>query len=166
MYKRQIYAFARDEGLPLSSLWRKVDAKFLTPAPAIWLAVGAALLVAVYGGAYSVVTSLSTVGLYAAYIIPVFLAWRARKANGWRQRGPWHLGSYGNIVNVAAVLWTVFICVILVMPPNQLAGETMLGVVVLLSVWYWVTERHRFRGPRPLSGLQSGEIPFNLMKDA
>jgi len=163
---RTIYAFARDEGLPLSSLWRKVDAKFLTPAPAIWLAVGAALLVAVYGGAYSVVTSLSTVGLYAAYIIPVFLAWRARKANGWRQRGPWHLGSYGNIVNVAAVLWTVFICVILVMPPNQLAGETMLGVVVLLSVWYWVTERHRFRGPRPLSGLQSGEIPFNLMKDA
>jgi amino acid transporter len=162
---RTIYAFARDEGLPISSLWRRVDARHFTPAPAIWLAVGAALLIAVYGGAYSVVTSMSTVGLYVAYIIPVFLGWRARKANVWTQRGPWHLGSYSNIVNLAAVVWTVFICIILVMPPNQLAGKTMLGVVVLLSVAYCVSERHRFRGPRPHSGLQGGEIRFNLVRD-
>ncbi len=144
---RTIYAFARDEGMPLSWLWRKVDAKHLTPAPAIWLAVGVALLIAVYGGAYSVVTSISTVGLYVAYIIPVFLGWRARKANVWTQRGPWHLGPYSNVVNLAAVVWTVFICAVLVMPPNQLAGKTMLGVVVLLAVWYWASERYRFRGP-------------------
>jgi amino acid transporter len=144
---RTIYAFARDEGMPLSWLWRKVDAKHFTPAPAIWLAVGVALLVAVYGGAYSVVTSMSTVGLYVAYILPVFLGWRARKAKVWTQRGPWHLGPFSNFVNLAAVLWTVFICAILVMPPNQLAGKTMLGVVALLSAWYWLSERHRFRGP-------------------
>jgi amino acid transporter len=162
---RTIYAFARDDGMPFSSLWRKVDATHLTPVPAIWLAVGAALLIAVYGGAYSVVTSMSTVGLYVAYIIPVFLAWRARKANVYTQRGPWHLGSYSNIVNLAAVVWTVFICVILVMPPNQLAGKTMLALFVLLSVWYWVSERHRFRGPRQHAGLHRGEIPFNLIKD-
>jgi amino acid transporter len=162
---RTIYAFARDDGMPFSSLWRKVDAKFLTPAPAIWLAVAAALLIAVYGGAYSVVTSMSTVGLYVAYIIPVLLAWRARKARVYTQRGPWHLGPYSNIVNLAAVLWTVFICVILVMPPNQLAGKTMLGLLVLLSVWYWVSERHRFWGPRDHTRLHRGEIPFNLFKD-
>jgi amino acid transporter len=162
---RTIYAFARDDGMPFSSLWRKVDATHLTPVPAIWLAVGAALFIAVYGGAYSVVTSLSTVGLYVAYIIPVFLAWRARKANVYTQRGPWHLGSYSNIVNLAAVVWTVFICVILVMPPNQLAGKTMFALFVLLSVWYWVSERHRFRGPRQHAGLHRGEIPFNLIKD-
>jgi amino acid transporter len=162
---RTIYAFARDDGMPFSSLWRKVDATHLTPVPAIWLAVGAALFIAVYGGAYSVVTSMSTVALYVAYIIPVFLAWRARKANFCTQRGPWHLGSYSNIVNLAAVVWTVFICVILVMPPNQLAGKTMVGLFVLLSVWYWVSERHRFRGPRQHAGLHRGEIPFNLIKD-
>ena len=144
---RTIYSFARDEGMPLSSLWRKVGPKHLTPAPAIWLAVGVALLIAVYGGAYSVVTSMSTVGLYIAYIIPVLLGWRARKAKVWTQRGPWHLGPYSNVVNLAAVVWTVFICAILVMPPNQLAGKTMLGIVVLLSVWYWLSERRRFRGP-------------------
>ena len=163
---RTIYAFARDEGMPLSPLWRKVDAKHFTPAPAIWLAAGAALLIAVYGGAYSVVTSMSTVGLYIAYIIPVFLGWRARKANAYTQRGPWHLGSYSNIVNLAAVLWTVFICFILVMPPNQLAGKTMLALFLLLSVWYAVSERHRFQGPRHRAGLHRDGIPFNLIKDA
>jgi amino acid transporter len=162
---RTIYAFARDEGLPISSLWRKVDARHFTPAPAIWVAAGAALIIAVYGGAYSVVTSMSTVGLYVAYIIPVFLGWRARKANVCMQRGPWHLGSYSNIVNLSAVVWTVFICIILVMPPNLLAGKTMLGLFVLLSVWYWVSERHRFRGPREHAGLHRDEIPFNLIKD-
>jgi amino acid transporter len=162
---RTVYAFARDEGLPISSLWRRVDAKHFTPVPAIWLAVGAALFIAVYGGAYSVVTSMSTVGLYVAYIIPVLLGWRARKANACTQRGPWHLGSYSNLVNLVAVAWTVFICVILVMPPNQLAGKTMLGLVLLLSIWYWVSERHRFRGPRQHAGLHRGEIPFNLIKD-
>jgi len=133
--------------VPLSWLWRKVDAKHLTPAPAISLPVGVALLIAVCGGAYSVVTSMSTVGLYVAYILPVFLGWRARKAKVWTQRGPWHLGPYSNVVNLVAVLWTVFICAILVMPPNQLAGKAMLGVFVLLAVWYWLSERHRFRGP-------------------
>jgi hypothetical protein len=41
----------------------------------------------------------------------------------------------------------------------------MLGLFVLLSVWYWVSERHRFRGPRQHAGLHRGEIPFNLIKD-
>ena len=162
---RTIYAFARDDGMPLSSFWRKIDSRFLTPAPAIWLAVGAALLIAIYGGAYSVVTSMSTVGLYVAYIIPVFLGWRARKAKIHTQPGPWHLGPYSNIVTLAAVVWTVFICVILVMPPNQLAGKTMLGLSLLLSLWYWIWERHRFRGPRQYAELHRGAIPFNLIKD-
>ncbi len=144
---RTIYAFARDEGIPFSRLWRKVSSKHFTPAPAIWLAVGAALLAAIYGGAYSVVTSISTVGLYVAYIIPVFLGWRARRAKVWRQRGPWHLGPYSNVVSLAAVAWTVFICVILVMPPNQRAGKAMVGIIALLALWYSVSERHRFRGP-------------------
>lgn len=142
---RTIYAFARDNGLPVSRLWRKVDAKHQTPAPAIWVAVGAALIAPIYAGAYSVVTSMSTVGLYACYIIPVYLGWRARKAKAWVERGPWHLGPWSNGLNLMAMGWTVFICAVLVMPPNQLAGKTMLSLVVFLSVWYALTERHRFK---------------------
>jgi hypothetical protein len=32
------------------------------------------------------------------------------------------------------------------MPPNQVAGETMLAVVALLAAWYVVSERQRFKG--------------------
>jgi amino acid transporter len=143
---RVIYAFARDGGMPLSSLWRRVVDKHSTPAPAIWLSVVAAFLIATWSGAFSVVTSMSTVGLYVSYILPIYLGWRTRRARAWVERGPWHLGRWSNLVNVIAIAWTVFICSILVMPPNQVAGETMLGLGLVLAVWYLVSERQRFKG--------------------
>jgi amino acid transporter len=142
---RTVYAFARDGGMPLARLWKRVSPRRLTPAPAIWLSVIAAFLAAVYSGAYPVVTSISTVGLYLSYIVPVYLGWRARRAGSWQERGPWHLGRYSGAVNLAALAWTVFICLMLVMPPNQLAGKTMLGAALALSVWYLAGEGRRFR---------------------
>ena len=38
-------------------------------------------------------------------------------------------------------------CLILVMPPNELSGKTILGVAAALTSWYWLSERHRYRGP-------------------
>ena len=143
---RTVYAFARDGGMPWSKLWRAVSARHLTPAHAIWLSVGAAFAVAVYSGAYPVVTSISTIGLYLSYIIPVYLGWRARRAGSWQERGPWHLGRYSNLVNALALAWTAFICVMLVMPPNQLAGKTMLGATLGLGLAYLGYERRRFAG--------------------
>jgi amino acid transporter len=89
---RVVYAFSRDNGMPGSKLWKQVSKKHLTPAPAIWLCVLVAFLAALYSGAYSVVTSISVIGLYFSYTIPVFLAHRNRVAKGAGQRGPWHLG--------------------------------------------------------------------------
>ncbi len=142
---RTVYAFARDDGMPLSSVWRRVVDKHLTPAPAIWLSVGTAFLIAVYSGAYSVMTSIGTVGLYVCYILPVYLGWRARRTGDWRERGPWHLGRLSTLTNIAAIVWTVFICAVLVMPPNQLAGKTMLGLILALTAWYITGEGRRFR---------------------
>ena len=141
---RTVYAFARDGGLPWSHLWRTVSPKHLTPAHAIWLSVAAAFAVAVYSGAYPVVTSISTIGLYISYTIPVYLGWRARRAGLWHERGPWHLGRYSTAVNAAALAWTAFICLMLVMPPNQLAGKTILGASLALGLAYAVSERRRF----------------------
>jgi len=142
---RTVYAFARDEGMPLANLWKRVSPRHRTPAPAIWLSVVAAFVAALYSGAYSVVTSISTIGLYVSYIVPVYLGWRARRDGSWQERGPWHLGRYSSAVNLAALAWTIFICVMLVMPPNQLAGKTMLGATLVLSVWYAAGEGRRFR---------------------
>src|SRR4029077_15306502 len=96
---RVVYAFSRDNGMPASRLWKRVSRKHLTPAPAIWLCVAVAFVAAVYSGAYSVVTSISVIGLYFSYTIPVFLALRARLAKGDDQRGPWNLGRYSSLIN-------------------------------------------------------------------
>jgi amino acid transporter len=158
---RTVYAFARDHGLPLSGLWRQVSQKHRTPAPAIWLSVAAAFVALIYSGAYSVVTSISTIGLYLSYILPVYLGLRARRAGSWVVRGPWHLGHYSISVNLLAIFWTVFICVILVMPPNQLAGKTMLSLMILLSVWYVLSERHRFKAAvdKSMKGIMTNAPP-------
>ena len=94
--------------------------------------------------AIPVVTSLSTVTLYVAYVIPVILGLRDRK---WVEQAPWNLGRFGPAINAAAIVYTIFICVVLVMPPNQLAGKTIAGILLaLLALWFgWV--RKRFHGP-------------------
>lgn len=144
---RAVYAFSRDNGLPVSKLWKRVSKKHLTPAPAIWLCAAVAFVAAVYSGAYSVVTSISVIGLYFSYTIPVFLALRSRLAKGEDKRGPWNLGRYSSLVNIIAILWVAFISVILSVPDNGRAGKTIAAVTALLVTWYVLRERHRFAGP-------------------
>ena len=78
-------------------------------------------------------TSISVIGLYFSYIIPVYLAWRARGTAAETPRGPWHLGRYGWAINLVAILWVVFITVILSIPDNMRAGKTMVGLTLLLE---------------------------------
>jgi amino acid transporter len=140
---RVIWAFARDEGLPASGLWKRVSNKHSTPVYTIWLCAVAAFLAAVYSGAYAVVTSISTIGLYISYVIPVFLHLRGGKI----ERGPWHLGGYSKAINVIAVLWVIFLCVILSMADIIRTGLSMLAVTIALALWYGLRERRRFKGP-------------------
>ncbi|HSE37615.1 MAG TPA: amino acid permease [Blastocatellia bacterium] len=144
---RVVYAFARDDGLPVSRLWKQVSKKHLTPGPAIWLCIAVAFAAAVYSGAYSVVTSISVIALYLSYTIPVFLALRGRHTDSAGERGPWHLGRYSSIVNVIAIVWVAFISIILSLPEDGRAGKTIAAVTVLLVLWYVISERHRFSGP-------------------
>ncbi len=144
---RTIYAFARDAGMPGSTLWKRVSRRHSTPGPAIWLSVVVAFAATISSGTYAVVTSVSVIGLYFSYIIPVYLAWRLRGGPQEAPRGPWHLGRFGSAVNLIAMLWVVFIAVILSIPDGMRAGKTIAGLTVLLGVWYVLVERHRFRGP-------------------
>jgi amino acid transporter len=142
---RAVFSLARDHGMPFSELFRRVNPKHGTPGPAIWAIVIASLAAMLWTGAVPVVTSLSTVALYLAYVIPVLLALRRRDT--WRSAAVWNLGHYGRWINWIAVIYTAFICMVLVMPPNQLAGMTLAGVLLLLASIYWLSVRKRFEGP-------------------
>ena len=54
------------------------------------------------------------IGLYIAYVIPVYLRWR--KGDSF-EPGPWTLGQKYKWVNPAAVIW-VIICVIIFSLPQ------------------------------------------------
>ncbi len=143
---RTFYAFARDEGVPLWRLWSRVSPRHQTPSPAIWLSVALAFAAMLWSGAYSVVTSISVVGFYLSYIIPVYLGWR-RKAEWIQKRGPWHLGAFSNIINGLAIAWTVFICVIMLMPPNERTGLSIVGLMGILYLLHRITGPHATRKP-------------------
>jgi amino acid transporter len=143
---RSLFALARDNGMPLASIWSRVNSRLKTPVNAIWLSAALAFAAMVYSGAYSVVTSISVIGFYLAYIAPVYLGWRGK--NIWiERRGPWHLGSASTTINILAVLWTVFICTIMVMPPNTRAGWGVVSIVGVLFLLHVVSGKHRMYKP-------------------
>jgi len=139
---RTIFSFARDGGMPA---WlRMVDHRHHTPQAAIWTTAVLAFVALVYSGAYSVVTSISVVALYISYIVPVALAVRAGSRLA---PGPWTLGRWSTAVRVVAMAWTAFICVIMVMPPNETAGRSIAVVSAALAVFYWSSARRSYQGP-------------------
>lgn len=143
---RTVYAFARDRGMPLSNLWSRVSSKHKTPVAALWLSAGLALVAMAYSGAYSVVTSISVIGFYLSYGIPVYLGWR-KKSRWIANRGPWHLGNLSNVINLFALIWTVFICAIMVMPPNTRAGWGIVVVMGTLFALHRLSGKHKIGRP-------------------
>ncbi len=74
---RMIFAFSRDGAVPFSNYWHHVSPKRRVPVHSAWFgAVGAFILSSTYMinyYAYSAVVSVAVIGLYIAYLTPVFL---------------------------------------------------------------------------------------------
>jgi amino acid transporter len=141
---RTIYAFARDNGMPFSTLWKRVSPKHGTPDAAIWGTVILAFVALVYSGAYSVVTSISVVTFYISYLMPIYLG--ARRP-GWQKAAVWNLGKYSRLVGYTGLLWGLFIFIVLIMPPNVLAGKSLAALITVLLILYFVRARHQYHGP-------------------
>ena len=141
---RTVYAFARDNGLPFSAVWKRVSITHGTPDAAIWSTAVLAFGALVYSGAYSVVTSISVVTFYISYLIPIYLGTRV---SGWQKDAVWNLSRYSRPVGYLGLLWGCFIFVVLILPPNELAGKTLAALMVILLVLYFARARHRYDGP-------------------
>ncbi|WP_371484306.1 amino acid permease [Kitasatospora sp. NBC_00315] len=153
---RMIYAFSRDGALPGSRLWHRIDPRTRTPTSAVRLATGGAFVLGLPAlwntTAYAAVTSVSVIGLYLAYVIPVFLRLRQGEAF---ERGPWHLGRWSRPIGVVAVGWTALITVLFMLPTVSPVtavsfNYTPVAVLVVLGFagsWWLVSARHWFTGP-------------------
>jgi hypothetical protein len=108
---RAVYSLARDHGMPFAGLMQRVNKKHGTPAAAIWAVVIASLAAMAWTGAVPIVTSLSTVALYFAYVIPVGLGLRARlRGSTWPALAEWTLGRWGTRSIHRARLHRVHLC--------------------------------------------------------
>lgn len=154
---RMIYAFSRDGALPGSRLWHQINPKTRTPTNAIWLAAGGAFLLGLpylfNATAFFAITSIAVIGLFIAYVMPVFL--RLRLGDQF-QRGPWHLGRWSRPIGTAAVLWVAFISVLFMLPTTspvtrETFNYTPIAVLVVLGFaggWWLLSARHWFTGPK------------------
>lgn len=141
---RMWYAFARDDGMPGSSLLKRVSGRHRTPAAAIVITSILSVLVCVYAAAFFVVTSISTIALYLAYAIPIFLNFRNRVP---RELTPWSLGRFGPAINAVAIVWCAFITIVFMLPPNELVLWTMLLAAAGMAIYWLVRARRNFAGP-------------------
>ncbi|QLL30318.1 hypothetical protein HG536_0A01350 [Torulaspora globosa] len=156
---RQVWAFARDDGLPFSKYIKIVNKRYSVPFVAIIAACAASLalgLLCLDGPAAAALFSLAVAGNNLAWSTPTFL--RLTFGRDLFRPGPFYLGSFWSpIVAWFGVIYQAFI-IILVMFPSQQHGLTdktmnyacVIGPGIWILSWiYYVTYRRKyFHGPK------------------
>jgi amino acid transporter len=149
---RMLYAFARDDGLPASGWLKKVSHRYRTPANSLvgivvisWLFTLAAFIVG-GGTAIVIVTAISTIFLYAAYGLCIYLGITTKD---WLKERVWSLGRWSKPIAWVAVFWVVVLMVLFSFPTSgNISWPFMLGFVVLLLIYYYAWAKSRFTGPQ------------------
>jgi amino acid transporter len=149
---RMLFAFSRDDGVPASGWLKKVSHRYRTPANALigmvvvsWLFTVAAFVVGT-GTAIIIVTAISTIFLYAAYGICI---WLGARTSEWRTHRVWSLGQWSKPVAYVAVFWVVVLMILFSWPTSgNISWPFMLVTVLGLIVYYFAWARTRFQGPR------------------
>jgi amino acid permease (GABA permease) len=149
---RMSYAFSRDGALPGSRLWAKVNPRTGTPTNSIWLCVTCSIVIALPAlhslVAYFAVTSIAVIGLYIAYVTPVYL----RRRNPDFTPGVWNLGKWSPLIGWIAVVWVIFIVILFMLPAYSpvtvssfnYAPVAVLAVLVLATVLWFADGRKHF----------------------
>jgi amino acid permease (GABA permease) len=177
---RMIYAFSRDGAVPGHRFWHRINPRTRTPTNSVWFAaVGAFILGVPYlwsVTAYGAITSIATIGLFIAYVIPTFLR---RRAGADFVDGPWSLGKWSPLVGWIGVIWVLVIAIVLMLPEagpfKSISWSTFnyapiaVGVVLLFAGGYWaLSAKNWFTGPRvqgDLAELEAIEAEFEQVEE-
>ena len=144
---RMMYAFARDGGLPASSLLRTVSPKNKTPSAAIWVSGILAVLATLYAAAFSVLAVGCAVFLYISYIMPT-AAGIFSEGKTWTHKGPFDLKGLSKPIAILAVIGGGFLVIVGVQPPNEKVLYVTIAMLVVMALfWFVFGEKNRFKGP-------------------
>jgi amino acid transporter len=162
---RTWYAFSRDRGMPGWAIFRRVN-RDRVPFNAVIAVSFFSLVIAIpalFGEnnipfAFFALTGICTVGLYLAYIIPVYLRLRAGDRF---TPGPWNLGRKYRLVNTLAIVFVILVVYALNLPYTpgglpwndgfdvSLVNYTPFAIVLplIFGVWYLISAKDRYQGP-------------------
>jgi choline transport protein len=106
--------------------------------------------------AFNALVSLSTLGLYCSYGIPI-LIFAIRRFNGDDriEFGPWNLGRAGFAINVVAIVFCIFLVIFMSFPTElpvtannmNYASVLFTAVIGFALVYYFVAGKKRYTGP-------------------
>ncbi|KAG5927306.1 hypothetical protein E4U42_002365 [Claviceps africana] len=157
---RDLFAFARDRGLPLSAWISRVDRTRGIPTNACIVSAGLSILLSLtYIGspvAFYAITSLCIVALLQCYCLSIgCMLYRRVCHPETLPRARFSLGKYGMLMNALALvssLWGFFWCFWPQVYPVTAAGfnwsSTLFVSVLLIAVVYYAfTGRHHYHGP-------------------
>lgn len=150
---RCTWAFARDEAIPGSKLFAKVDTRLGVPVWALALVTIVQMLLGLINlgssSAFVAFVSVGVIALQVSYAIPIFLSLvqdRRKQVNAAR----WNCGNaIGTTVNVVALCWIAFEVVLFSMPgalpvtkvSMNYASVVFVGFLAMSAVWYGVHAR-------------------------
>ncbi|CAL5867861.1 uncharacterized protein PFLUO_LOCUS2082 [Penicillium psychrofluorescens] len=145
---RVFWAFARDDGLPMSNVWKRVNKRFGTPFNAqLCVDVIVALLGCIYLGsstAFNAMMSSAVTINNIAYIVPILTnVLLLRKT---MHRGPFFMGFVpGMLVNSIAAAWLVFAIIFFSFPyykpvtaSNMNYTCAVVGGFLLIELSWWL----------------------------
>ncbi|KAJ7902108.1 amino acid/polyamine transporter I [Mycena olivaceomarginata] len=156
---RQLFAFSRDRGLPLSGLLYNINPQTKTPVHAVIFLAFMALLLGLlsFAGplAISAVFTMSIVCQYVGFTTPIIARFVGGQAF---VPGPFNLGLMSGPVAFVASAYMIFMIIVFMFPaiPNPTSHSmnytaVVLGGTLLLSLGYYFFPRyggrHWFTGP-------------------
>jgi amino acid transporter len=162
---RTWYAFSRDRAIPGWYIFRRVN-RDRVPFNAVIAVSFFSLLVAIpalfgknnFPFAFFAITGICTVGLYIAYILPVYLRLRAGDSF---EPGPWSLGKRYKVINTLGIIFVILVVFSLDLPYTPaglpwnsafdatLINYTPIAILIPLvfGVWYLVSAKNKYQGP-------------------
>ncbi|KAF2761730.1 amino acid permease 2 [Pseudovirgaria hyperparasitica] len=157
---RDLFAFARDNGLPFSAWLSHVNKNNHVPEHAVRASsVFAVLLSLIYIGspvAFYAITSLFTVAIFQCYIFSIgCVLYRRIYLPGTLPPARFSLGKWGVPTNCVALFFSTWAFFWAFWPQTtpfeasafNWASVIFVAVVLLASVWYVFKGRHQYNGP-------------------
>ncbi|RYP09854.1 hypothetical protein DL764_000988 [Monosporascus ibericus] len=156
---RQLFAFARDQGVPFSKTFSYVPPKWGVPMNAICLSFAVSNLLSLINlgssVAYMSIASLSTAAMVGAYMVAISCCALKRIRGERLLPSKFKLGRSGLPLNIASIIFLiiVFVCSFFPMGPNPIPVDMnwsilMFGLTVVFSViYYYVKGRNVYVGP-------------------